>query len=187
MVPRLEQRLLHEIVRALLVAAERYGKRAKIAHLAYEGVSQALRDFAPQSICLRFARGLSKAGADDRGLALARLRRTQPARGGRYGPADWGTNLFRRRVRPAAVAASLLEPFCCFRPAFFRRRPCFSLPGPQSSPIRLGIAVKTADLLHASRVQKRAQPQLVPGVPGNRFGPMQRFSALLRCGFHCQH
>jgi hypothetical protein len=41
MVPRLEQGFLHKIVSALTVAAERYGKRAKIGHLAYEGVSQA--------------------------------------------------------------------------------------------------------------------------------------------------
>ena len=42
MVPRLEQGLLHKVVRALTIAAERYGKRAKIGHLAYEGLSQAL-------------------------------------------------------------------------------------------------------------------------------------------------
>ena len=48
MVPRLEQRLLHEIVRALLVAAQRYGERAQATHFAYEGISQARRDFAGQ-------------------------------------------------------------------------------------------------------------------------------------------
>ena len=42
MVPRLEQGFLHKVVRALTIAAERYGKRAKIGHLAYEGLSQAL-------------------------------------------------------------------------------------------------------------------------------------------------
>jgi hypothetical protein len=42
MVPRLEQGLLHKVVRALTIAAERYGKRAKIIHLAYEALSQAL-------------------------------------------------------------------------------------------------------------------------------------------------
>ena len=48
MVPRLEQRLLHEIVRALLVAAQRHGERAQATHFAYEGVSQARRHFAGQ-------------------------------------------------------------------------------------------------------------------------------------------
>jgi hypothetical protein len=42
MVPGLEQGFLHKVIGALAIAAERYGKRAKIGHLAYEGLSQAL-------------------------------------------------------------------------------------------------------------------------------------------------
>lgn len=48
MVPSLEQRFLHEIVGALLVAAERYREGAQAAHFRYEGLSQARRDFSPQ-------------------------------------------------------------------------------------------------------------------------------------------
>src|SRR6476659_3216457 len=92
MVPGLEQGLLHKVVGTLPVAAKRHGKRAKIGHLAYEGVSQALRHSASQITCLRFARGLSEAEANDRGSALAQPHRRRPANGGRYGPANWATN-----------------------------------------------------------------------------------------------
>src|SRR5262245_44884037 len=63
MVPGLEQGLLHKVVGALPVAAKRHGKRAKIGHLAYEGLPQAFRHSASQITCLRFARGLSEAEA----------------------------------------------------------------------------------------------------------------------------
>ena len=41
MVPRLEQGFLHQIVGALLVAAQRHGERAQAAHFRHERVSQA--------------------------------------------------------------------------------------------------------------------------------------------------
>ena len=88
MVPRLEQRLLHEIVGALLVAAQRHGERAQIAHLTDEGVLQARRHFvlhlfvsasleileeAQQVFGNRFARDLVEHGTNvsaDMGLEI---------------------------------------------------------------------------------------------------------------------
>src|SRR6185437_9245441 len=106
-------------------------------------------------ICLRFARGLSKAGADDRGLALAQLRRTRHADGGRYGLANWATNPPPwRAMRPAAFR--LLESWVSRRSLASAGVP-FSLPGPQSSPIRRD-AIKTADTLHTLRLETRPTP-----------------------------
>ena len=116
--------------------------------------------FRAQIICLRFARGLSKAGADDRGLALAQLRRTRHADGGRYGLANWATNpLPWRAMRPAAFR--LLESWFSRR-SFASAGVPFSLPGPQSSPIRRGSLPKRR-IRSIPCVQKRAQPQVVPG------------------------
>jgi hypothetical protein len=90
MVPRLEQRLLHEIVGAFLVAAQRYGEGAQISHLCDEGVFQARRHFvlhllisasleileeAQQVIGNGFARDLVEHGPNvsaDMGLQIGR-------------------------------------------------------------------------------------------------------------------
>jgi hypothetical protein len=106
MVPGLEQGFLHEVVGALLVAAERNGESAQAADFCYELVSQGGRDFAPQlfvSASLKvlkqaqemlrygFARDLVEDGTNvtaDMSLqvrrqAAARVNRLMPTRGRR--------------------------------------------------------------------------------------------------------